>query len=184
MMLTGKEIARQVRLGGIVIDPFDPTKVGPNSYDLRLADELVVYDLTDGEHLDVRRDNPSSSMQIPEEGLVLQPGRLYLGRTVEYTETHPPFVPRLDGRSSIGRLGICVHLTAALGDIGFCGCFTLEMTCVHPIRIYSFVKVAQITYYRAEGEITLYAGKYQGDRKATPSRLHQDPSSEYGRSDR
>ena len=115
MILSGHEIKQQ--LGeNIHIDPFDDKRVNPNSYNLSLHDELLVYEEV---VLDMRKSNRVARVQIPEEGLVLTPNQLYLGRTVERTETHN-LVPMIEGRSSIGRLGLFVHVTAGFGDVGFC----------------------------------------------------------------
>jgi dCTP deaminase len=116
MILTGPEIRR--RLGqDIRIEPFLETRVNPNSYNLSLNPELMAYT---NMPLDMKKENPAQKVVIPPEGLVLQPGTLYLGRTNEYTETFN-LVPMLEGRSSVGRLGLFVHVTAGFGDVGFCG---------------------------------------------------------------
>lgn len=112
MILSGKEIHKHIG-GKIVIEPFDEKKLNPNSYNLTLADELLVYDQP---VLDMKRPNPTSHLTIPEEGMVLQPHRLYLGRTEEYTRTEG-YVPMLEGRSSTGRLGLFIHVTAGFGDV-------------------------------------------------------------------
>ena len=114
MILSGKEILKHLDKE-IVIDPFDETKMNPNSYNLSLHNELLVYDAP---VLDMKTPNPATLIQIPPEGLTLAPGRLYLGRTKEFTKTEG-FVPMLEGRSSIGRLGMCIHATAGFGDVGF-----------------------------------------------------------------
>lgn len=107
MILSGLEIRK--RLGNeIIIEPFDEKLLNPNSYNLRLHNELLIYE---DDVLDMKKHNKTRSLTIPEEGLVLKPGRLYLGRTVEYTKTEK-YVPMLEGRSSIGRLGLYVHVTA------------------------------------------------------------------------
>lgn len=170
MILSGPEI--QKRLGGdIRIDPFDAGRLNPNSYNLRLHDELVVYD---ERTLDMKRDNPWHSMVIPPDGLVLEPGTLYLGRTAEFTETHN-LVPMLEGRSSVGRLGLCIHVTAGFGDVGFAGYWTLEIHCVQPVRIYPFVEVCQIYYHTVEGELREYkSGKYQRNSGIQTSMLYRD----------
>ena len=170
MILSGNEIHRQLGTN-IKIDPFDEGQLNPNSYNLRLHDELLVYDDLE---LDMRKSPGHQRLQIPAEGIVLQPHRLYLGRTLERTETHR-FVPMLEGRSSIGRLGLFVHITAGFGDVGFCGYWTLEMFAVYPIRIYSGVEIAQIFYHTVEGEITEYSSdKYQHNRDIQPSMLFKD----------
>ena len=170
MILSGKEIANRIGQG-IVIEPFQISRLNPNSYNLALHDELVVYS---DSPLDMKRDNPHSTIVIPPEGLVLEPNRLYLGRTVEYTETDA-LVPMLEGRSSIGRLGLFVHVTAGFGDVGFKGYWTLEIFCVQPIRIYAGVEICQIYYHTLEGEYLAYAsGKYQRNRGIQTSLLYRD----------
>lgn len=170
MILTGSAIREQLGTN-IVIDPFDERQLNPNSYNLRLHDELLVYEEI---VLDMRRPNRFRRYLIPPEGLVLQPRQLYLGRTVERTETRN-LVPMLEGRSSVGRLGLFVHVTAGFGDVGFCGYWTLEMFAVHPIRIYPGVPICQIFYHTVEGEITEYdSGKYQHNHDIQPSLLFKD----------
>jgi dCTP deaminase len=170
MILSGKEIKN--RLGkAIFIEPFDERQLNPNSYNLRLHNELLVYE----EHtLDMKKENKAKSLIIPEEGIVLEPGILYLARTVEYTKTDG-YVPMLEGRSSIGRLGLFVHITAGFGDVGFAGFWTLEIFCVQPIRVYPGVEVCQIYYHSIEGEYETYSsGKYQNNQGIQPSLLFRD----------
>ncbi len=170
MILSGKEIAARIE-GDIVIDPFDEAKINPNSYNLALHDELLVYT---NPLLDMKLENEAEKLHIPEEGLVLEPDRLYLGRTIEYTETQN-LVPMLEGRSSIGRLGLFVHVTAGFGDVGFKGFWTLEIFCIQPVRIYAGVEVCQIYYHTIEGEHEGYSsGKYQGNTGIQPSLLFRD----------
>lgn len=169
MILSGPEIRR--RQGqDIVIDPFEEELLNPNSYNLRLHEELVVYEEV---VLDMRRPQRVRRITIPPEGLVLSPSQLYLGRTVERTETHN-LVPMLEGRSSVGRLGLFVHVTAGFGDVGFCGYWTLEMFAVQPVRIYPWVPICQIFYHTVEGEIVEYRSKYQHNRDIQPSLLYQE----------
>lgn len=170
MILSGKEIAR-IQGGDIVIDPFDPNKLNPNSYNLTLHDELLVYEK---ELLDMRIPNATRLLKIPPEGLVLEPGRLYLGRTREYTKTEH-YVPMLEGRSSTGRLGLFVHVTAGFGDVGFSGYWTLEIFCVQPIRVYAGVDICQIYYHAIQGDYEPYqSGKYQNNTGIQPSLLYRD----------
>ena len=170
MILTGKETEK--RLGNdIIIQPYDPLQLNPNSYNLRLHNELLVY--TD-DTLDAAEKNKTVTLKIPDEGLVLEPGQLYLARTVEYTETRG-LVPMLLGRSSIGRLGISVHLTSGFGDIGFCGYWTLQLTCVKKVRIYPNMKICQIFYHDVLGEYENYSStKYQGSHEIVSSQLYQE----------
>lgn len=170
MILSGKEILRRIGRE-IVITPFDERLVNPNSYNLRLHNELAVYE---DEVLDMKKANPIKSMTIPESGFSLRPGILYLGRTVEYTRTEC-FVPMLEGRSSIGRLGLFIHVTAGFGDVGFSGYWTLEIFCIQPIVIYPFVEICQIYYHTIEGEYESYSsGKYQNNSGIQPSLLYKD----------
>ncbi|WP_234124833.1 dCTP deaminase [Clostridium hydrogenum] len=170
MILSGKEIKN--RLGKeIKIEPYSESQLNPNSYNLRLHNELLVYD---EEVLDMKKENKASRIIIPEEGLVLEPRRLYLGRTVEYTETDK-YVPMLEGRSSIGRLGLFIHVTAGFGDVGFKGYWTLEIFCVQPIKIYPGVELCQIYYHDIDGEYDKYSsGKYQNNTGIQPSLLYKD----------
>ena len=172
MLLTHPDILKAIAAGQIVIDPFDPARLGPNSYDLRIADELVTYQEV---VLDVRRPPKIQRQQIGPEGFLLKPGTLYLARTVEYTETHG-LIPFIDGRSSTGRLGLSIHVTAGRGDLGFCGRWTLELHVVEPLRIYSDTPICQIYYMQASDPTgPTYAGKYQNSRDVVPSRLFPDP---------
>ncbi len=170
MILSGQEIRRQ--LGeNIIIDPFDETKLNPNSYNLSLHDELLVYEEL---VLDMKRPNRVRRMTIPPEGLVLSPGQLYLARTVERTETHN-YVPMIEGRSSIGRLGLFVHVTAGFGDVGFCGFWTLEMFAVQQVRIYPGISICQIFYHQIVGDVTEYCSdKYQNNRDIQPSLMFKE----------
>ena len=170
MILSGKEIEKHLGKE-IVIEPYDPSRLNPNSYNLSLANELLVY-----EHdvLDMKTPNPTRHLTIPEEGLVLEPGRLYLGLTNEFTRTDG-FVPMLEGRSSTGRLGLFIHVTAGFGDVGFAGYWTLEIFCVQPIRIYPNVEICQIYYHDIHGEYEPYkSGKYQNNMGIQPSLLYKD----------
>lgn len=170
MILSGREIQR--RLGReIVIDPFDPARLNPNSYNLTLADELLVYR---GETLDMKRPNETDRLTIPADGLLLRPNRLYLGRTNEYTKTDG-FVPMLEGRSSTGRLGLFIHVTAGFGDVGFAGYWTLEIFCIQPIRIYPGAQICQIYYHDVSPDYTPYSsGKYQNSLDIQPSKMYRD----------
>ncbi|MBU6276816.1 MAG: dCTP deaminase [Planctomycetes bacterium] len=172
MILSGHEIRQQLG-GNIHIDPFDESKLNPNSYNLSLHDELLVYEEV---VLDMRKSNRVQRVRIPAEGLVLAPNQLYLGRTVERTETHN-LVPMIEGRSSIGRLGLFVHVTAGFGDVGFCGYWTLEMFAVQPVKIYPGVSICQIFFHQIHGAITEYSSdKYQNNRDIQPSLLFRELS--------
>lgn len=170
MILSGLEIER--RMGGdVVIEPYDRKQLNPNSYNLRLGHELLVYQ---DHELDMARPNAYQTLTIPSEGMVLQPGTLYLGRTLEYTATEN-LVPMLEGRSSVGRLGLFIHVTAGFGDVGFKGFWTLEILCVQPVRVYAGVEICQIFYHTLEGKYENYkSGKYQNNQGIQPSLLYKD----------
>lgn len=170
MILSGKEIEKRIGKD-IIIDPYDHGQLNPNSYNLRLHNRLLSYTSTT---LDMKINNPTREILIPPDGMVLQPGRLYLGRTVEYTETHGA-VPMLEGRSSVGRLGLFIHVTAGFGDVGFKGYWTLEIFCVQPIIIYPDVQICQIYYHEISEDYEEYtSGKYQGNTSIQPSMMYKD----------
>ena len=171
MILSGKEILKNIESKDIIIEPFDKSRVNPNSYNLTLSDELLVYE---NDLLDMKIPNETRLIKIPEEGLVLEPNKLYLGRTNEFTKTEK-FVPMLEGRSSTGRLGLFIHVTAGFGDIGFAGYWTLEIFSVQPIKIYQKTQNCQIYYHDIHGEYDLYkSGKYQNNTGIQPSLMYKD----------
>ncbi len=149
MILTDRQILSAIEAGEIVIEPYDRKFLGTNSYDVHLGTTLATYD---AKELDARLHNSISSFEIPEEGIVLYPNRLYLGVTEEYTETHST-VPFLEGKSSVGRLGIDIHATAGKGDVGFCNHWTLEISVSMPVRIYAGMPIGQLIYFTVDGEI-------------------------------
>jgi len=149
MILTDVQIIKAIQRGDIVITPFDRAKLGTNSYDVHLSPHFAVY--IDDE-LDAKKHNQIRHFEIGPEGFVIQPGELYLGVTMEYTETHCA-VPFLEGKSSVGRLGIDIHATAGKGDVGYCNTWTLEISCVKPVRIYGGMPIGQLIYFLVEGDI-------------------------------
>ncbi len=152
MILSDKKILTGIAEGSIVIDPFNREALGTNSYDVHLGSTLAVYRRR---LLDAREHNKVDYLVIPKEGIILQPGVLYLGATLEYTETHNA-VPFLEGKSSVGRLGIDIHATAGKGDVGFCNHWTLEISCTQPVRIYAGMPIGQLIYFAVEGDIENY----------------------------
>lgn len=170
MILSGREIQKHMGKE-IIIDPYDERKINPNSYNLSLYNELLIYE---NDLLDMKKPNGTKKIVIPEKGLLLEPNKLYLGRTNEFTKTEK-YVPMLEGRSSTGRLGLFVHVTAGFGDVGFAGYWTLEIFCVQPIIIYPNVDICQIYYHTIEGEYDLYkSGKYQNNTGIQPSLMYKD----------
>ena len=170
-MLSGLKILEEYENGNITIRPFNKNQLNPNSYNLRLDNKLLMYT---GEYLDMRADNPTEELIIPEDGLILEPGKFYLGKTVEWTHTNK-YVPCFDGRSSTARLGgIAVHICAGFGDVGFAGNWTLEITVKYPVKIYPNVEIAQIYYQPIEGDYILYNGKYQNSTDVMASKMYKD----------
>lgn len=172
MILTGREIEKQIQNGAIEIDPFNPSQLNPNSYNLCLGPDLAWYALDQGE-LNPRTKNRTYRERIPDTGMVLQPGRLYLGHTLERTASMA-FVPMLEGRSSVARLGVTVHQTGGVGDLGFNGQWVLEISAIHPVRIYPGMQICQVIFLQASGEVTPYVGRYQGQSGPVECRLHLD----------
>ena len=169
MILSGSEILH--RIGeDIEIDPFHQSQLNPNSYNLTLHNELMVYEEV---VLDMAKANRVRRIEIPTQGLVLSPNQLYLGRTAERTVTHN-LVPQIEGRSSVGRLGLFVHITAGFGDVGFAGYWTLEIFAVQPVRIYPGTSICQIFYHEITGAIEDYSSKYQHNHDIQPSLLFQE----------
>lgn len=169
MILSGHAIRERIG-SDILIEPFDESQLNPNSYNLTLHNELMVYEEV---VLDMAKANRVRRISIPEQGLVLNPYQLYLGRTAERTETHN-LVPQIEGRSSVGRLGLFVHVTAGFGDVGFAGYWTLEMFAVQQVKIYPGVPICQIFYHEIAGRIEEYASKYQHNSDIQPSLLFEE----------
>jgi len=157
MILTDKGILDAIEKGTILIEPYNRAALGTNSYDVHLSKHLATYD---DPILDARTHNQVTHFEIGPEGYVLEPGTTYLGSTLEYTETHA-HVPFLEGKSSVGRLGIDIHATAGKGDVGFCNHWTLEISVAQPVRIYANMPIGQLIYFAVDGEIeTMYNKKH------------------------
>ncbi len=156
MILSDRRILEEMKQGNIIIEPFKREALGSNSYDVHLGKYLATYR---NRTLDAKQHNTIDEIVIPDAGLVLQPHTLYLGVTLEYTETHQ-HVPFLEGKSSTGRLGIHIHATAGKGDVGFCNTWTLEITVAQPVRIYEGMPIGQLIYFEVDGDvINLYNNK-------------------------
>lgn len=170
MILTGSKIKEEVESGNIIISPFDEKQLNPNSYDFRIGNKLLIYK---NNILDAKEPNETEELIIPEEGLVLQPDRLYLGHTIERVGS-TSYVPIVRGKSSTGRIGLFIHITADLIDIGYIGQYTLMMHAVQPIRIYPNMKIGQVTFWCVLGEVALYDGKYQDGTGPQASEVYRD----------
>ena len=156
MILSDKIILEEIENGNIIIEPFQKDCLGTNSYDVHLGKYLATYR---NRVLDSKAHNEIDHFEIPKDGFVLQPNTLYLGVTLEYTETHR-HVHFLEGKSSTGRLGIDIHATAGKGDVGFCNTWTLEISCAQPVKIYAGMPIGQLIYFVVEGDVeTMYNTK-------------------------
>jgi dCTP deaminase len=149
MILTDKRILEEMEKGTIKVEPYNRADLGSNSYDVHLGSTMALYV---DEVLDAKKHNTIEYFEIPDEGIVLEPSKFYLGVTLEYTETHA-HVPFLEGKSSTGRLGIDIHATAGKGDVGFCSNWTLEISCKQPVRVYKGMPIGQLIYFPVDGEI-------------------------------
>jgi len=196
MIISGESIKEAVKSGTIKIDPYVEENVQPASIDLTLGEEVRVYSSQVIEHtgrdldrpgealvhdvyqpLDPKKALQTTKFKMTDEGFVIKPGILYLMHTHERI-CSTTMVSVLDGKSSIGRLGVVVHLTAGYGDPGFDGQYTLEVTCIHPVILYPGMKIAQMRFHVMYGEVnTSYAtrGHYVGDKAegAIPSMAHK-----------
>lgn len=200
-ILLRTEIEKEIELGNIIIEgspnPNGPT-INPNSINLTLNNKLKIYDLKpidDKErgfldklskkkkkkyadtntYLDMNKENRTRDIIIPEDGLILYPGILYIGSTNERTLIKG-LHPTISGRSSIGRLGLAVHITAGFGDNGFDGTWTLEITVEHPLKIYPNKEICQVSFNTVVGDPkdpkNIYNGRYQHQKGPTASRMH------------
>lgn len=202
-VLVDKDIEHAVLISrDIVIEPFHREKLGTNSYDVHLARTLRVYKrefehvmhvpdinagmigapkmmMSDEIPLDARVPRETIDIEIPDDGYVLQPGELYLASTIEYTESHV-HLPLLNGKSSIGRLGLSIHVTAGTGDVGFCGHWTLELFVIKPLRVYAGMAVGQLLWFDASDTPAVpynmkRSAKYNNrDPLPMASKLHQE----------
>jgi dCTP deaminase len=149
MILTDKKILESMEKGFIKIEPYQRECLGSNSYDVHLGKTLGIY--VDSV-LDAKKHNRIETFEMAPEGHVLTPDNFYLGVTMEYTETYK-HVPFLEGKSSVGRLGIDIHATAGKGDVGFCNFWTLEISVKKPVRVYPGMPIGQLIYFEISGEL-------------------------------
>lgn len=178
MILSDIMIKQAVKKGDIFISPFDEKKLNPNSYDVTLGKNLIMY-LDDV--LDMKKSPNYTEIEIDEEtGFCLKPGILYLGVTNEYT-SNPSYAPSLEGKSSCARMGISVHLTAGFGDVGFYGNWTLEITVIKPVVVYPGMRIAQLYFQKITSTTEVsydVVGRYNNfeykDPKPIPYKYHED----------
>ena len=166
MILSATEIEKQVALGRIHISPYDASQLNPVSYNYRLGNNILEVPLNNGEHKDAATlGSNSEAVEIPKEGFLMRPDKLYLGNTNEEIGSRY-YVVSLFGRSSIGRLGLFVQISADLGNLGAIHRWTLELHCVQPVRIYAGMTIGQVCFWKPFGARTYYKGVYS---------IHSDP---------
>jgi len=170
MILSGDEIKKNVKSGKIIISPYDESNITTNSYDFCLGSKIKVYD---SEVIDPKKQLTFKTINIPDEGMILEPNIIYLGNTLEVIGSDH-FVPIIRGRSSTGRLGLFVHVTADLLDIGFVGQCTLMLHAVQRLKVYPGMKIGQVTFWVPKGKIDLYNGKYQMLDGPQTSQIYKD----------
>lgn len=201
MFLTKSSIQNEMKKGRLSIDPYHPEQCNPNSYNVRLGSTLLIYDVDNTSRwntflathfpkvhrllglrpgiFDLKKENTFTTLEIPDEGMVLYPGTLYLGHTQEVTST-PHHVPVYEGRSSLARAGVESHVCAGWGDVGFEGTWTLEIRVTYPTRIYPGFEIGQVGFSTVCGETnegygsSSYKSRYQGQRKPVPYLGHLD----------
>lgn len=170
MILTGPEIKRNVESGHITLLPFDPQMLSTNTYDLKLGDQLLRYT---EEILDPAKPMTYEIFNIPPDGYAMKQGEFLLASTSEVLGSDY-FVPIIHAKSGTARMGLFVHITADLIDIGFHGQSTLQLFATLPVRIFSGMNIAQVSFWVPKGEIKLYEGKYQNSKGPQPSRTYKD----------
>lgn len=176
MILSDKTILQEIAAGNIIINPLNPAYVNPNSVDLTLAPQFKRY-ISDV--LDPRQPNPVEEFLIPEEGYVLQPGDVYLYACNERIGVKNNIRAKVEGKSSLGRLGLFIHVTAGFIDTGFEGSLVLELVATKPIRVYPNMKICQVEFARVEGEILetydkKQGSKYHGQTGVQESKYHEN----------
>lgn len=170
MILSGKKIKEEVTNKKITISPFDEKDINPNSYNYTLGEYVKVYE---NYELDSKKKESVKIITIPDEGLVIEPDKIYLGFTNEIIGSDY-YVPIITGRSSTGRLGLFVQITSDLVDVGFCGRLTLQLHSTQPVRIYKGMKIGQIMFWKIYGDVDLYHGKYQKSYVPRESEIWRD----------
>ena len=191
MVLSDRSIREELAAGRLHIEPLAPDAIQPSSVDLRLDRFFRVFKKSDRPHIDVRQPSDDCTELIEVEGdqpFLIRPGQFVLANTLETITVPNDLVARLDGRSSLGRLGLLVHATAGYVDPGFSGKLTLELANAAPlpIAVYCGMKICQISFLRLSTPVDRPYGspglgsKYQGQQEPTPSRVHEDFKRENG----
>jgi dCTP deaminase len=183
MILSDKDISARIKKGDLKIEPFYPAAVQPSTIDLHLDNKIRVFDNWEIELVDVKKKkDPSRVVQVKESGFIVHPGEFLLGATEERIALPHDLAAKLEGRSSIGRLGLIVHATAGYVDPGFSGWLTFEISNISrlPIKIYAGMKIAQLCFFLMSSPVLHPYGsrkvksKYQGQKGPTASRAYLD----------
>ncbi|MFD1859401.1 dCTP deaminase [Aeromicrobium camelliae] len=183
MLLSDRDILAQIDAGRVSLDPLEPSMIQPSSIDVRLDRLFRVFDNHKYPHIDPAADQSDLTRQVEVEGddaFVLHPGEFVLGSTYEYVTLPDDIAARLEGKSSLGRLGLLTHSTAGFIDPGFGGHITLELANVAtlPIKLYPGMKIGQLCFFQLSSPAehpygsAKYGSRYQGQRGPTPSRSH------------
>lgn len=170
MILTGSEIIKQVQKNRILIEPFFIDQINPNSYNFRLGNKIKFYK---NHILDPKVKQDTDEIILGNEGYLLNPGKIFLGHTFEKMGS-AFYVPIIKGRSSTARLGLFIHITADIIDIGSFNQWTLQLYAVQPVKIFPNMLIGQVTFWKTKGKITLYNGKYQGSTGPQESQIYKD----------
>ena len=181
-VLSDTDIQIMVESSQLIITPFDPEAIQPASYDLHLGPDYRVFHTNQQPYIDTRKFSDVTELRRAKDVLIIQPGEFLLGSTIEYVEIPSVLVARIDGRSSLGRLGLLVHATAGYVDPGFKGTLTLELSnqCPMPIVLDIKMAIAQVSFLKmSSAPKRLYGAqgrnsKYQHQQPATSSRIHLD----------
>lgn len=176
MILSDSKIMEEMDNGNIIISPFDPKYLNPVSVDLTLAPTMKTYV---SHKLDVKEENPTNEMVIPETGFILSPGKVYLYACNERIGVKGNIRAKVEGKSSLGRLGLFIHVTAGFIDPGFEGSLVLELVATQPIVIYPNMKICQVEFARVEGNINepyhvKSGSKYMNQEGVQASLMHKN----------
>ena len=170
MILTGNKILEEVGRGKIKVTPFDKKRITTNSYDLRLGDKLIRYT---SKVMDPKKEPKFKLIDIPSDGINMKAGDFLLGSTKEKIGSDF-YVPIIHAKSGTARMGLFVHITADLIDIGSFGNATLQLYATLPVRLYPGMLIAQVSFWKPQGKIILYKGKYQNSQGPMASMTHKD----------
>jgi dCTP deaminase len=184
-VLSDRDIRAAIEAGEVVIKPYDPQDLQPSSVDLHLDRRFRVFRNNRYAYIDVRSPQPDLTEMLSvadDEPFILHPGEFVLGQVLEWVELPDNLVSRLEGKSSLGRLGLLIHSTAGYVDPGWKGNLTLELSNVAnlPIALYYGMKIGQISFFRMSSPVERPYGspelgsKYQGQSEPTASAFHRD----------